>query len=82
VWSVWLNTNGMADTIRNHLSLKHGDEWRKIVLIEKLKGWDKMRCENGGTGSRDVFTMEGFLERLARWIAADDQVSLKDIAIE
>lgn len=42
-WSTWSNVNGIADTIRSHLSSKHGDEWRKIVAIEKLKGWDKLQ---------------------------------------
>jgi hypothetical protein len=76
-WSVWANSNGIADTIRTHLARKHSKEWRKIVVIEKLKGWDKIRCdsENGDRPTREQFTWEGFLERLRRWIAVDDQVS-------
>jgi hypothetical protein len=77
-WSVWANINGIADTIRTHLARKHSKEWRKIVVIEKLKGWDKIiSCdsENGDRPTREQFTLEGFLERLGRWIAVDDQVS-------
>lgn len=69
----------MADTIRQHLSSKHGNEWCKIVVLEKLKGWDKV-APISGDGDADVsepFTTEGFLDRLVRWIVADDQVSLQ-----
>jgi hypothetical protein len=68
----------MADTIRTHLARKHSNEWRKIVVMEKLKGWDKIGCdsENADRPTQEQFTLEGFLERLGRWIAVDDQVSL------
>jgi hypothetical protein len=77
-WSVWANVNGIADTIRTHLSTKHGNEWRKIVVMEELKGWDKIgqQNQNSDKPTRESFTLEGFLERLARWIAVDDQVRL------
>jgi hypothetical protein len=69
----------MADTIRTHLARKHGKEWRKIVVMEKLKGWDRIGCDSenasGNRPTREQFTREGFLERLGRWIAVDDQVS-------
>jgi hypothetical protein len=66
----------MADTIRTHLSMKHGEEWRKIVVMEKLKGWDRIDCKNSsGRPTSELFTLEGFHERLGRWIAVDDQVS-------
>jgi hypothetical protein len=76
-WSVWANVNGIADTIRTHLSTKHSDEWRKIVIMEELKGWERIchQNQNADTPTREPFTLEGFLERLARWIAVDDQVS-------
>jgi len=74
-WSVWSNVNGMADTIRTHLSTKHGDEWRKIIVLEQLKGWEKLGRQKTENQIRESFTLEGFHERLARWIAADDQVS-------
>ncbi|KAF4611155.1 hypothetical protein D9613_006647 [Agrocybe pediades] len=76
-WTVWSNINGMADTIRNHLSTKHRSEWRKMVLLEKLKGWDKMPAQGGdalkSNAPGPAFTLEGFFERLVEWISVDDQ---------
>jgi hypothetical protein len=84
-----MNINGMANTIRVHLSSKHRDEWRKIVVMEKLKGWAKLLHGNGdnksycGGATQELpFTHEGFLERLVRWIAVDDQVDLIFFIIE
>lgn len=44
--------------------------------MEKLKGWDKISCntENADRPTRELFTLEGFIDRLGRWIAVDDQV--------
>ncbi|KAF4618018.1 hypothetical protein D9613_012860 [Agrocybe pediades] len=74
-WTVWRNMNGIADTIRAHLSSKHGHEWQKIVVLEQLKGWEEISCEDSMRSSKtkESFTLDGFLERLARWIAVDDQ---------
>lgn len=76
-WSVWSNINGITDTICNHLSTKHGNEWQKIVVLEKLKGWEKIPYDSkmDNLATHDVFTVEGFLEWLACWITIDDQVS-------
>jgi hypothetical protein len=72
--------NGIADTIRTHLSTHHGDTWRKVVVLEKLKGWDKVNC-NFKAGidpsEHEAFTVEGFLKRLARWVVVDDQVGYR-----
>ncbi|KAF4617427.1 hypothetical protein D9613_006423 [Agrocybe pediades] len=73
-WTVWKNSNGMADTIRNHLSSKHGTEWRQIVLVEQLKGWEKISSIKPVPKEvKEEFTLQGFWDRLARWIAVDDQ---------
>ena len=69
----------MADTIRTHLSTKHSDEWCKVVVLERLKGYEKIdanfKTRDTSDSGREAFTMKGFLERLARWITVDDQVS-------
>lgn len=72
--------NGIANTICTHLSKQHGDEWHKVVVLEKLKGWEKIDCNSkAGIDSSEhaIFTVKGFLERLTRWIVVDDQVSYK-----
>ena len=59
----------------------HFVEWTATVLHEKLKDWEKIRKSNTSAGSpagnnqpQEPFTMEGFLERLLRWVVVDDQV--------
>lgn len=57
----------------------HFNEWRETVLREQLKDWEKIgqsgSSESSNTNrTREPFTMEGFLQRLARWIIVDDQV--------
>jgi hypothetical protein len=51
--------------------------------MEKLKGWDKLLHGSGGntagchdTVMQELFMHKGFLERVVRWIAVDDQVCL------
>lgn len=79
----------MTQTIREHLSSKHSEVWQNIVFVEKLKGWNKMKAPAGSSDTtssspshllesevpKSTFTLEGFYERLARWIVVDDQVS-------
>ena len=65
----------MADTIRTHLSTKHGDTWQKVVVMEKLKGWDQKEGKLKDTPQREPFTLEGFLDWFAQWITIDNQVS-------
>lgn len=59
----------------------HNDEWVHLVLIHELKNHEKLRAElaaeeSDNGGAREPFSIEGFHELLARWIAVDDQVSL------
>jgi hypothetical protein len=50
-------------------------------VLRKLKGWESLRLTNqieqaASEGRKyEKFTLEGFLTRLIRWIAVDDQVS-------
>lgn len=59
----------------------HFVEWTTTVLREKLKDWEKIGKSSTSAGSpvgnnwpQEPFTMEGFLERLLRWVVVDDQV--------
>jgi len=53
--------------------------WRKLVLLEKLKGWDAPELPSTPLSSgspQDPFTLDGFLMRLTKWAVVSDQVSL------
>lgn len=71
----------MSKTIRTHLEKEHTLEWNKIVVLEKLKGWeDVLRgsehacADKSGEDDEATFTHNGFLDRLVRWVTADDEV--------
>ncbi|KDQ51980.1 hypothetical protein JAAARDRAFT_210760 [Jaapia argillacea MUCL 33604] len=67
----------MATTIRQHLKTKHEEEWKGIVVEEKLKGWQTVNTEpsmgSNESGEQEEFSVKGFLDRLVKWIVADDQ---------
>jgi len=61
----------------------HSKEWKVSCISLKLPNWNKYATEIGA-GSENVsteaeskgeWTLEGFLERLIKWIVVDDQVS-------
>ena len=69
----------MASTIREHMQKHHFNDWKATVLREQLKDWDKIgqlgfSKSSNANCTHEPFTMEGFLQRLARWIIVDDQV--------
>lgn len=86
-WHIWQNTDGQTEAIRAHNWKFHAEEWVRLVIAEKLKGWETIegklmdyRCRQSATMAqtaqmREEFTLEGFYERLVRWVAVDDQVS-------
>lgn len=53
------------------------------MIKERLKNWQKIDQDRGKREQRTTapdsvnrtFTLEGFFERLVRWVATDDQVS-------
>lgn len=78
----WSNSAGQNENIRQHLRHIHQSAWEEIVKIKKLKNWDKIvTLEEAKVSSSELvdrvqepFTLEGFYERLVRWIVVDDQV--------
>jgi hypothetical protein len=78
-WKVWRNVHGQTSSIRNHLKEEHETLWRDVVVLEKLKGWKDIgnspTYSEPGRAHNEKFTIEGFYERLLRWIAVDDQVT-------
>lgn len=81
-WASWKlgEGTGITSTIHDHLGAQHYDYWWQIVFLERLKGWDTIpppleaREEIFADSKVPVFTLEGFYEKLARWIVIDDQV--------
>jgi hypothetical protein len=75
--TIWKNVEGQNKAIRTHLH-KHGKHWLDIVVSKKLKGWKTIRLRSKNSTSeehpREPFTLEGFLDRLVRWVTVDDQV--------
>jgi hypothetical protein len=85
-WHVWQNTDGQTEAIRAHNWKFHAEEWVRLVIAEKLKGWEMIEAKlmdyrrqstaTAQTGKPcEGFTLERFYERLVRWVAVDDQVS-------
>ncbi|PIL24443.1 hypothetical protein GSI_14197 [Ganoderma sinense ZZ0214-1] len=75
-------TNGQTDTIRDHHSTCHKEEWRKEVVDNQLKGWEKLSFKNGeapgpsrspNAAPPEPFTQAGFHRRIVQWMAHDDQ---------
>lgn len=69
-----------TSTIESHLK-KHGALWRLSVHQLRLKGWQTILLPEDHAPKvgepkyeQPSFTIRGFYERLARWIAVDDQV--------
>ena len=63
---------------RKHLKTCHPHLYRHFVITNKLKGWETIDDGHDWNGSyeRAEFTLDGFYQRLIRWIAVDDQVCL------
>jgi hypothetical protein len=70
------NVGGQCHNIRRHLKKEHFKTWADIVVLKKLKGWQGIHQHlKKGEPSREPFHLEGFHDKLIRWIAVDDQVS-------
>ena len=83
-WKVWKNSDGMNNTLRTHLRTHHFDIWSRICKAEHLKATtaDTVTARRLPSDSCAEFTMNGFIERLIRWIVADDQVSRRPSMIQ
>ena len=68
--------------MRDHLIDKHWNLYSSIVLANELKGWEKIASgvisgpegQKAAIGDREPFSVEGFYERLIKWVVVDDQV--------
>ncbi|KAF5387624.1 hypothetical protein D9615_000715 [Tricholomella constricta] len=80
-WFAWKCVEGQTTRICEHLQSRHWSVYRELVVSKKLKGWEKTAklrhgpFENARASSegREPFTLEGFYDRLAKWIVVDDQ---------
>ena len=76
-WQVWtVVKGGMTSTLRMHLEDKHSDLYPQLRDQLHLK-----HAKRDGKSSEqslpEAFTMDGFRERLTRFIASDDQVHVQ-----
>jgi len=79
-WTAWKCCEGQTTNIRTHLRENHWKVYREVVVKEKLKYWDEIAQMTGPTALSapkecEPFTLEGFFERLVKWVVVDDQVS-------
>jgi hypothetical protein len=84
-WQTWENQKGVEITsiLCSHLGAAHGDAWRKILVLERLKNWEQYNDDGSmcelqeqptTSGKHDRFTLECFLELLLRFLVVNHQV--------
>lgn len=81
--------SGQVDAIRTHLQRYHRDDFEDSVLKFRLKGHEELASRRASSSAMqssslaeilatrtlaEKFTVNGFRERLARWVVTDDQV--------
>jgi hypothetical protein len=75
-----VNGDGVVSNIRKHLRSHHNKEWKLSCIALKLPNWEAYAVEMEGSDGvvlpvdKDEWTLDGFLERLIKWIVVDDQV--------
>lgn len=90
VWTSWKCNDGMTTFFRDHLGTKHLDEWvrllgEKNITVRGSKWHNVVNAKLGRATTtegrpqidldvHEEFTLEGFIKRLTRWVADDDQV--------
>ncbi|KAJ6597887.1 hypothetical protein B0H10DRAFT_1959640 [Mycena sp. CBHHK59/15] len=76
-WRTWKNVDGQTSVIRDHLKADHYRVWVDVVFHKKLKGWNTIGASRkAAAGEHEEFSLPGFYDRLAKWIAVDDQVRI------
>lgn len=82
--TVYSNADGKTSTMRRHFKKHHKKTWRVSCISFKLKNWETY-IEEGTKSTADPehltrrythsdWSLEGFLDRLVRFLVADDQV--------
>lgn len=75
-WKVWKNrSGGITGCIRTHMISKHGPTYRSKCQEEGVTVRELNQDDPDSDDSE--FTLSGLIDRLARWIAVDDQVGFK-----
>ncbi|KAL7282477.1 hypothetical protein ACG7TL_003948 [Trametes sanguinea] len=76
-WQTWKCSHGQTKSIRRHMRKYHFEQWTQTIVSEKLKGWEELSQQlvqpttrqQGRWRRFEPFTLEGFCDRLATWIA-------------
>ncbi|KAF7330238.1 putative AC transposase [Mycena venus] len=84
-WTTWKNVEGQTASIRHHLKTTHTKVWKELVFLKKLKGYETLGAANNqDPGEREEFSIPVFYDKLAKWIAVDDQAyctELRDLLL-
>jgi hypothetical protein len=74
-WQVYRNTDGITTTMRNHLKLRHNEEYERIVSCLKLKHSNEFNNPVPTAPSHHgPFKLDEWITLMVRWIVTDDQV--------
>ncbi|KAG8821310.1 hypothetical protein FRC17_009861 [Serendipita sp. 399] len=80
VSQTWQNVEGITSPIRRHFEAQHEKEWKVTCISLKLKHWERYAEEATPkgqaarrAGQREEWSLEGFLDRLIKWMVVDDQ---------
>lgn len=82
---------GITSTLRQHLDLKHGVNWRKMVVLHHFKGYKQYNANgtkktqaqpaHAAEAVQELVTVQGLVKRLVHFMAVDDQVqNIQDAA--
>ena len=77
-WKAWKNGSGQVSNIIEHLERAHWQTYRSRVIAHGLKHYEDLLKSEEEKGScrrdRPPFTVEGFRNRLLRFMTVYDQV--------
>ncbi|KAG9018943.1 hypothetical protein FRB90_008137, partial [Tulasnella sp. 427] len=74
-WRTWKKTRGITSTIRRHLANKHSREYSTVRTVMGMPSLQAalQTASSAQEPEKEPFTMDGFIQRLLRWIVVDDQ---------
>jgi hypothetical protein len=75
-WHTYKNVDGIVTNLRNHLTSEHLAIYEGY-LANKEQSDALLPGRQRSESFAQPFTLEGFYERLVRWVVADDQVRIR-----
>lgn len=84
-WQVFKVNRGLSSTARRHLRDKHTCKYqatRSAMGLPSLHSALETTSPDNEQPEQELFTMDGFLQRLVRWVVVDDQVGDDFVALD